>query len=308
MVMVIKAAFLLIKLMALSFIMFLSFVVTAPLMGDGLPPTPEQASAAKVLFIVNICFAVALSYPIIRSRWHGWKLVAAVFFIFYGIMTFMSQIETAYFLRMAPLLPPGMLPKLFLAGAIIAGLWSPLAVLILGKFRRQTFEYTPNPRLVMPFGEWAWKLTLIITLYLILYFGFGYFVAWQNPDLRSYYGGTDPGSLLAQMKTVAQNTPGLILLQFIRALLWTALAVPVVRMLKGPWWEAGIAVSLLFTVLMGFQLLIPNPYMPATVRISHFVEVSASNFLFGWLMVWVLGKRIPRDISPTARPTCWSNK
>jgi hypothetical protein len=36
------------------------------------------------------------------------------------------------------------------------------------------------------------------------------------------------------------------------------------------------------------QLLLPNPLMPAEVRMVHLVETASSNFLFGWLLVWLL--------------------
>jgi hypothetical protein len=39
---------------------------------------------------------------------------------------------------------------------------------------------------------------------------------------------------------------------------------------------------------MNSQMLIPNPFMPAEVRMAHFLETASSNFLFGWLLVWVL--------------------
>ena len=37
-----------------------------------------------------------------------------------------------------------------------------------------------------------WKLAAIGVCYVALYLIFGYFVAWQNPALRDYYGGTAP--------------------------------------------------------------------------------------------------------------------
>jgi len=61
-------------------------------------------------------------------------------------------------------------------------------------------------------------------------------------------------------------------------------------MLKGGWLEAAITIALLFSVLMNAQLLLPNPYMPATVRMSHFVETASSNFIFGMLIGWLLMK------------------
>jgi hypothetical protein len=77
----------------------------------------------------------------------------------------------------------------------------------------------------------------------------------------------------------------LFLLQVVRALLWTALAVPVIKMMKGAWWHSGLAVALLFGVFMTAPLLLPNTLMPEEVRMAHLLETSTSNFLFGWLIV-----------------------
>ena len=146
----------------------------------------------------------------------------------------------------------------------------------------------------MPVGQWIVKLFLIVIAYVVIYFTFGYFIAWKSAAVRAYYGGSDPGSLLGQMRSVLRDTPILMPLQAVRALLWTALAVPVIRLMKGEWWEAGFAVALLFAVVMNSQLLLPNPLMPREVRMVHLLETASSNFLFGWLMVFVLlGWRAP---------------
>ena len=58
---------------------------------------------------------------------------------------------------------------------------------------------------------------------------------------------------------------------------------------------AGLAVALLFSVVMNSQLLLPNAFMPREVRMAHLVETASSNFLFGWLIVLVLrGRRLAR--------------
>jgi hypothetical protein len=85
-----------------------------------------------------------------------------------------------------------------------------------------------------------------------------------------------------------RDTPWLFPLQALRALLWVALAVPVIRMMKGKWWKAGLAVAFLFGVVMNAQLLLPNPLMPKDVRMAHLLETASSNFLFGWLVVLIL--------------------
>jgi hypothetical protein len=94
------------------------------------------------------------------------------------------------------------------------------------------------------------------------------------------------------MRNVMRTEPLLFLLQIARGLLWAAIAAPVIKMMKGKWWEAGFAVALLFAMTSA-QLLIPNPLMPAEVRMAHLVETVTSNFLFGWLVVLIVQIRLP---------------
>jgi hypothetical protein len=176
-------------------------------------------------------------------------------------------------------------------GALISAPFSVLSVLILGKTKADTVDTQPNTRLEMPVSEWAWKLALIAVVYVVLYFTFGYFVAWRHPGVPEYYGGVDPGSFVAQMRTVLRNTPWLIPFQAFRAMCWVALALPVVRMLKGKWPETALSIGLLFAVVMNAPLLLPNPYMPETVRMAHLAETASSNFILGVFVGWLLTQR-----------------
>jgi hypothetical protein len=287
-----KAALIIaIRLVALTALYFICFaaVSAALLPPPPEPPAPAQAGATlAALLAVSFLNTAVLAYVILRSRWAGWKLILVIFFVLYGVVTVMPQIETAFFVTR---LPPGMLPRLFLAGAVIAALFSPLAVLILGRRRPDRAGDESRPRLNMTAGEWAGKLSLIVIAYVVIYFTFGYFIAWKSAAVRAYYGGSDPGSFFAQMRAVVRETPWLLPLQAVRALLWAAIAVPVIRMMRGGWWEAGLAVALLFAVVMNSQLLLPNPLMPREVRMVHLLETASSNFLFGWLVVLVLRGR-----------------
>jgi len=232
---------------------------------------------------------MVLTYLILRSRWAGWRLMLAIFFVFYGVATFMPQIESAYFLTTQ--LPAGMVPRLFLMGLLIAAPFSVLAVIILGKRNAELTDNRRGVRLGMPVSPRAWKLALIAVSYVILYFTFGYFIAWRNPAVREYYGGADPGSFLAQMRNVVRDTPWLIPFQILRAMCWVAIALPVVRMLKGEWPETALALGFTFAVLMNAQLLLPNPYMPEPVRMAHLLETVSGNFIFGLLVGWLLTGR-----------------
>ena len=283
-----KIVVLILKFIGLTILYFISFAIgSAVVFPHGAPPASADEVSITLGLLLSICVlnTAVLTYVILRSRWAGWRLIATVFFVLFGVTTFMSQIESAVFITR---LPSGMLPRLFLMGALVAAPFSLLAVPILGKRKGDPANTGVNSRLLMPKSEWAWKLAVIAICYLILYFSFGYFIAWRNPAVREYYGGSETGSFVGQMRMMMRETPWLPFFQILRALLWTALALPVIRMMKGQWWEAGLAVGLLFAVVMNSQLLLPNPFMPETVRLSHLVETASSNFLFGWLIVWLL--------------------
>lgn len=280
-----------IRFLAVALVYLVCFVVVsgALLSTTTEQPTPADASATLLaLLAVSFVHAAVWTYIIRRSRWSGWKLVMTVFLVLYGVDTLLPQIETAYFVTR---LPPGMLPRLFIAGLIVAAIFAPLAVLILGKAKSQA-DAGSDSRLNMPTTEWIAKLFVIAILYVFIYFTFGYFVAWKSEAVRIYYGGNDPGSFFAHIASLLRSEPLLFLLQVVRGLLWAAIAVPVIRMMRGKWWEAGLAVALLFATASSL-LLIPNPLMPPEVRMAHLVETVTSNFLFGWLLTILLEIKYP---------------
>jgi len=280
--------FILLKVIVLAIVTFILFGIAGWIAGlERSPPTPEEAqNVISSLIVVCLLNTWILAFIILRSRWTGWKLMAAVFLAQYGVTTVMSQIETAIFVTW---LPPGTVPRLFLMGALVALPFSIISVLILGKRKPAAAvvdESIDQPG--WPASEWAWKLALIVVAYLVLYFGFGYFVAWQSPAVREYYGGSDEGSFLTNMRGLLENRPWIFAVQAGRALLWTLIALPVIKMLKGSRFETAILIALLFSVVMNTQLLLPNPYMPKDVRMAHLVETTSSNLLFGFLVGWLL--------------------
>lgn len=267
------------RIVVLTFLLFVCYLIASVAVGlTDSTQTAEPMGAMVALLAVCALETIVLSYTIIRSRWTGWRLVVTIFFVFYGVKTFLSQIETVVFLDyLVDIVPAEMIPKLFMQGAIIAALFSPLAVLIHGRMKGAQESQEPNRRLVMPWTEWVWKLILIAVIYVVIYFSFGMFVfvPLAGEAFQEYYAGL--------------QLPAWILpFQMARAMIWTALALPVIRMIKGDWWEAGLAVALLFSVLMSAQLLVAGEFMPEAIRMAHLVEVTSSNFLFGWIIVWLL--------------------
>ncbi len=283
------------KLVGLTVVLFLLFGLGSQLFlprVESLEPSQEELANLMTVFL-GFCFlqTVAVSYPVIRSRWAGWKLIATIFVVFYGTATVTGQLESVVYLGNR--LPQSMLSGLFLMGAFSAAVFSPIVVLAWGKWRRRSAVEQENGRRGIPLRQLLWKSAVAAGVYLILYYTFGYFIAWKNPALREYYGGTDPGNFFAQMRMVAQGTPWMLPFQFLRGLLWTGLGLLVIRMMKGAWWEAGLALALLFAV-PSVSLLLPNALMPETVRMTHFVETLPYQFFFGWFLAWLfLPRRAP---------------
>ena len=249
------------------------------------PQQPAPSDVFAPLAIFSLCVGVVASYLILRSRWHGWVLAGAMFVGMYGISTVTSQIESIFFLSNK--LPHGMIRAVFIQGAIGMALFAPLAVLMLGKWR------DAKPAAVLANAEHlrassvAWKLALLVVAFVFLYMFFGYYVAWQNPELRKFYGGPDWPTFFAAMKGNWQNTRLIFPLAAFRALLFVAFMYPLIRMLRAGRWESAIATAL-FLASWTTALLLPNPLMPASVARSHFWETLAFSLVFGSLLGWLL--------------------
>lgn len=277
----------------LLFIVF--FVAGAMIVGSAMPASAstEPGLVSETGGLMNIALANVgiIGSLILSSRLNGWRLALSISLSYYGAVTFLMQIETWYFLSSITV-SPELLPRLFLMGLPTAFLFIPSAVWILGKWRE-----TPDPvritQPVVPVTQWVWKVAVIVLSYLVLYFGAGYFIAWQNPDLRAFYG--HPGDALGfweQMMSTIRHEPSLIPFQVLRALLWTLCALPVIYGSKlNVWWTA-LLLGLFFSVPQNIGHIIANPLMPnASVRLSHMIETASSTFVFGTIVVWLLHRR-----------------
>ncbi|MBD3671616.1 MAG: hypothetical protein HUJ29_12675 [Gammaproteobacteria bacterium] len=278
------------RLLGAMGLMFLALVAGSLVMGDaGQSFTPEEeALSSRVAVVIAVINALVLSYLALRSRWHGWKLVGALFLVQFGLETLMTQIETLAF-RQAMGLTPEQIAPLFLGGFLRALIFAPLAVVILGKTQRVALFARDNTRLRFSLGGWVKRLTYLAVAYVMVYFLFGYFIAWQSPELRQFYAeSTDLKPFLSHMMHIIGDEPGLLLLQFVRGYLWVIIVLPIIRMHKGGTLETGLAISVTMAVLVSGSLLFPNPYMPEPVRMIHFTELWTSMAVFGVLTAWIM--------------------
>lgn len=280
-----------------AFLLFLFYVffISGSMAISGMLPDIESepglmdADVGFLFFgIINVLLIIAL---ILCSRWNGWKLALLYGAAYYGAVTFLTQIEAWYFMANITF-DQKLLPRLFIMGLPVAFMYIPLAVLILGKGRKKS-DLKPVFSLIMPVRQWTWKLITIAIVYILLYWLAGYYIAWQNPDLRNFYGS--PGAILPFWEHTAntlRDDPGLFLFQAIRAMLWTLCAIPMIRGSKVNVWWTALLVGLFFTIPQISGLIIENPLMPlASVRLSHMIEGMATNLIFGMIIVWLLHRK-----------------
>jgi hypothetical protein len=276
-----KVIILAVILFGLYSIDFLGLVPSASLR-TGTVEEPQVAPAS--LLLVPLLHAVALSWPILRSRWTGWRLVGAVFLLFYGVTTLLVAIEAVY---LPDTLPLDLVVRLVVNGGITAAIFSVLAVLIHGRMKEDEKPQGPSPQPAIPLNcaqnlpwtSYIWRLALVGLGWVALFILFGAFVflplagRLAAADLAAY----------SNLETPAWVLP----FQVLRGVLWAVLSLPVTRMMKGRMWETGLAVALLVLVLMGANLLGPTG-LPAGLQVAHFVEVFGESFVFGWIVVGLL--------------------
>jgi len=291
---------LLARLIAAFVVMLGAYMLSTMVMGGAdVALTPQEASqAGAALVYVSLANALVLSYLIVRSPWRGWRLIGAVALAHFGVETLMSQMETLYF-NSALQLGTAELVGLVAGGALRALVFAPLAVLILGKVRALGQPKTREP--ATPVSGWAVRVGALSALWVVVYFVFGYFVAWQWEETRLYYTGSSTiKPFLHHFRDLfLKEDPLIVPFQLLRGALWSALAALIVRTIRATRCESSLAVALTFAVLLALPLgLFPNPYMPPAVARSHFLETATSMMLYGGIAGWAMhaGKAIPEIV------------
>jgi len=249
------------------------------------PGLMDEGFGLLILGLINTALIVSL---ILTSRWNGWQLILSLALAYYGSFTFLTQIESWYFLGETTV-PPQLLPRLFLMGLSIPLIFIPVAVFILGKWKHKVKNIDPSLWKASTRKLIIIKFGIIAVIYLVIYWLAGYFIAWQNPELREFYGS--PGEItpfFAHTLDTVLNSPSLLVLQLFRGIVFGAIALLILAASKANIWVTALLVGLLFAVPHLMHIL-SNPLMPiASVRLSHMVETASSSFVFGLITIWVL--------------------
>ena len=278
-------------LMLLYIVFFVAGSLAIDTLIPDLPTEPGMVSPQLGLLLMGALNSLLIIALIESSRYHGWKLAFGLAFAYYGAVTFIMQIETWYFLT-AVTVSEELLPRLFVMGLPVPLFVIPLATLLLGKARADS-EPAVSLEPVKTLKEWFYKPVLIAAAYIILYWTAGYFIAWQNPELRAFYGS--PGDALPFWQhtvNTLRHEPGLFPFQALRGLMWAIFALPVIYGSKWSRLSTALLVGFFFSVPQNIGHILANPLMPlASIRFSHMIETAISTFIFGVILVYLLYRK-----------------
>ena len=246
--------------------------------------------SVPVAFVLNgLGNAVVLVWAGRRSTYKGLALWGQLLVLSFGAQVFMTQIETGYFLSAFPLLHNNFeLYHLVLRGLITSALFTLLVTWLVGGFSKSTrsqAQFAVSNDDAVNAGSW------LAVVYIVLYFLFGYYVAWQIPELRAFYtGSSELVSFFAQWGNTIMQRPEIPAFQYFRGVLWMVCLIPLFKGFSGKRAELVLLSALALALLPTLQLAFANPLMPPGVSLGHFWEVSISTGIFGALCAWFTPK------------------
>jgi hypothetical protein len=287
------------KTLLVTIVVGVSFVIGAVVSGIGRGvPAPTGAAAATaaaspamtllLYFIASLVQAIVVTYLVLQANWSGWR-VAGVLFLLSLNPTVESAIEAAAYLRGH--LPSHFIPHMLVMGLVASALFAPLAVWILGGFRRGPRE-VPVKRAHWSAARWTGTLAATTVAFVALYYLCGYYIAWQSAALRQFYSGTtEIRSFWGQIASIWSSTPWMFALQAGRALLFVGLTLPAIRVLCGGAQRLALGTALMYVAFDGSPgLILPNPIMPPPVAHAHAIEMVVWGLLAGAFAGWMMSR------------------
>ena len=256
-----------------------------PLVG-GVDPS-SVATAFLAVCIVN-SFVISLLVWKTRFRDGAVKWMSLVLYV-WTVQFLLTQMETFFFVR-GVVMSSAQIFSIVIAGAVMSLATVSSGTLIVVKMDKTNPKQRFSFRVTRWNTLWLPLLALTVIVYPLIYFTFGYFVAWQSEAVRMFYThSTAFDSFFVGM--VKNITDGVYLYQIFRASIWVMVSLPLIVMLHSKTFTQYILMGALSAV-SSVLLFIPNPYMPADVAMAHFAETSSSNFLWGMAMVFFVNRAI----------------
>ncbi|OUS04547.1 hypothetical protein A9Q96_16605 [Rhodobacterales bacterium 52_120_T64] len=240
----------------------------------------KLALSSGPFLLVSFLNVLVFAWFVNRTHLTGFSLAFRVFFLLFGVMFFMTQIE----IILVEL--PIEIPLEVVGVTAASGALATLGVAIMAASYRRKLNPPASWGMWVDPSRNVTKLLILAAVYMVLYFVVGYYTAWQVPEFREFYSGsTDIIPIGPHIQEVLRQNIALPVFQIVRGLMWAGIGYSaVVGLGNAKAWERFILVGLILSVGVATPLLISNEFMPAEVRGGHFFELLLKNFIFGVLV------------------------
>jgi hypothetical protein len=232
------------------------------------------------LILAAFVETLVLGYLVFYSRFQGWREWLVAFSVLYIGNYVLTAMESLY---LASVLTIGTVESIIVNGAVISGVFAFVAVRLLGPTETRTKGVAK--RLAMPLQEWIWKILACGAVYLFLFIVIGFAV--YGP-IASYL---NHAAYLAEQSSIPVSAAGLVFpLEFVRGVIWTALAIVSAISLPFTWRKTALTVGLLLALPVSLSIFLSGAIAPG-LQAAHFVELLVENLIFGIIAVWFLHLR-----------------
>lgn len=294
------------KYILLVVITTIIFIMVSSLLpySEGFKASARSGNPSAIVYVLItvgwVCLAI--TFIIKHSPWKAPRLSASLIFSLFFVYSFMAQIETYFFRSAFRILTNKDIFLIMISNGVIVFSGVPLGVKLFGKNQRSESVNPAKNLLTFSFPELMIKLSLIGVGYMIIYFVFGYYVAWQVKDLRVFYSGhPEDNGFISVLANNFHRNPVIYPFQWVRGILFGFFVLPLVLMFKER--PRVLLISLILVFLsLGISLIIPNFLFPDTVRWAHFAEMGTSMIVFA-IIVWFVYEKLDFNVSTKLRPT-----
>jgi len=267
--------------LALTILWSLSIGVINQFTGLSTPEPQNPGLALSMLVMASLLICLPMYFLAHNLGLKKLPKFMVLWLTHYCLQFAFTQVETWYFLSESSV-PPLLIKNVLISGLITSATWCLLLTAATGSSlttKGQINSPTQSP--------WYQPMLAGAIIYPMLYFIFGYFVAWQFEAVRLYY--TDSAELTSFGTIMKQNFQhGTYWFQVLRGIIWAYLGWLIYLNLKPTSNQVRMLIlASLFALVMNAQLLLPNPYMPTEVRWAHALETASSNFLWGIVLAIV---------------------
>ena len=227
--------------------------------------------------VSNLLIFILLGYYIIHSNLKGIGLALSVFTIYYGI-GYLNLIVEAVIFNLVNIevvlnsVPRGLIMAIIISTAIAF-------IFSKGKIKIEKNEFASRPIL-----GWIWRVAVGDILYLIFYIAAGLTLINVYPELMEFYNEKSP------------PPPELIFgTQLIRGILFNGTAILIGLTVNLSLHKKAVLIGLIFSILGGIApLVLPSEEMPSYIRLGHGFEVGISNFLYGFILGYLMSQKIKK--------------